>query len=213
MQALARGIAANALPDYLRRGIGSVPLRAGCVECNDDQIAALCGELHEDYGFATDGLDVDALLAMPDPCTALRRFDLLVTTPFHAGEVQSLAARCGTAWLAVSPRSDLYADIARRIAKEPVYFIVTDRRFAEKLRKMYAPMTGAENFRALTLGRDDVASVPLAATYVTIAARERLKDSPLLAQAMPEARIFSSGSAREILQFIVSRNLAVVAER
>lgn len=79
LQGSARGVPAPALPERFRRCVDTLRLRVACIECNDDQVDALCDELKADYGFETNGVDVDTLLAagsLPD----VQRADLLVTT-------------------------------------------------------------------------------------------------------------------------------------
>jgi hypothetical protein len=185
------------------------------VECNDDQIDSLCEELGADYGFETHGVDVDALLA--GATAEVRRADLLVTTPFHAGEVKEIAERLGKPWMAVSFRADVFAAVARLLPAGPVYFVVTDERFARKLRKIFSTQGAAANLHPLIVGRDDLDHLPPGApTYVTRAARRRLggerpADDRLLARLIPESRAFSHESARELLTFLVRANMRAVA--
>jgi len=214
MRGLSRGVPVLALAPQIERAVKTVRLRAGCVECNHDQITSLCAELSSDYGFEVEGLDLDSLLADGDACRALGRFDLLVTTTFHGGEVQELATRCNRPWIAVSPRADVFAEIAHDLTAGPVYFVLTDPRFAKKLQKIYASRAGASNLRALIHGTDDLSAIPDSApTYLTRSVRDQLRDHPLVARARPDARIFSSVSAREILTFIATSNIAAAERR
>src|SRR5512146_3467048 len=59
---LARGIRVPELPGRVRAAAGSLRLRAVCVECNTDQLHALCHELGEDYGLSTEPLELAAAL-------------------------------------------------------------------------------------------------------------------------------------------------------
>lgn len=213
-QGLTRGVPVPALADRLHDWTRTLRLRAACIECNDDQTAALCAELRADYGLETAMADVDALRAADELPRDVRRADLLVTTPFHAGEVKAIAERAGKPWVAASFRADVYAEIARLLPASPVYFVVTDPRFAAKLGRIFAHTAGAANLRTLIQGRDDVARIPAGApTYVTRPARERLAGAELLRRVAPEERTFSSASAREILTFIVGANVAALAAR
>ena len=213
MQAAARGIPA---PDFAARFhgyVGALRLRTACIECNDDQVAALCEELTVHYGFQATGVDVDALLA-GEATAEVRRADLLVTTPFHAGEVKDVAEGLGKPWVAVSFRMDVFAAIARLLPAGPVYFVVADPRFASKLREVFATVGAASNLHPLIEGRDDLARIPPGApTYVTRAAHRRLRDPALLARVTPESRVFSPESARELLSFVVRANMQAVAPR
>ena len=211
-QGLGRGVPVPALADRLHDWTRTLRLSAVGIECNDDQAAALCAELRADYGLETVAADVDALLAAAELPRAVRRADLLVTTPFHAGEVKAIAERAGKPWVAVSLRADVYAEIARLLPGGPVYFVVTDPRFAAKLGRIFANTAGAENLRALVVTRDDIAQIPAAApTYVTRPARERLVAAALLRRVAPDERAFSAASAREILTFVVGANVAALA--
>jgi DNA-binding transcriptional regulator YhcF (GntR family) len=208
---LEMGIPAPQLGDHLGAYLATLRLRACCIECNEDQIGALRAELEADYGLETTGAEVDALLAEPSPPAALRRADLLVTTTFHAGEVQELAARAGRPWIAVELRTDIYAEVSRLLEGSAVYFVVRDARYAEKLRRIFASTAGAGNLRALVVDRDDVGAIPDGApAYITRAARARLGPSPLLERVMPEERVFATASAREILTLIVRSNIAAL---
>jgi hypothetical protein len=182
-----------------------------CVECNDDQTAGLCEELHADYGLDTAGANVYELLGEREPPGDVRRTDLLVTTAFHAGEVRELAERWGKPWIAVALRGDLFADVARMLTTGPVYFVVTDPRYAVKLRQIYAENLGFPRLRVRVCGQDDVADIPDGApTYVSPTARRALGDSPLVARRAPEPRAVAGESARELLAFLARANAAAL---
>lgn len=213
VRALEMGIPAPRLADRFHDLLSTLRLRACCLECNGDQRASLCEELLDDYGFASDSLDVDEALAEPGR-PELHRADLFVTTQFHAGEVQELARRVGRPWIAVTLRTDIYTEIARRLPTGPVYFVVSDPRFAVKLGRIFSAVEGASNFRAVVVGRDDVSALPLRApVYVTRAARPRLAGHALLERVMPEERSFAPSSAKAILSLIIQRNLAALGVR
>ena len=220
-QGIAHGTPAPALAELVHRHVSTLRLHAACLECNDDQIDLLRAELGADYGFASSGVEIDplhddtALLAgdgPAEPPPALRRADLLVTTPFHASEVKAVAERLGKPWIAVTLRADLFAEIARRLAAGPVFAVVADPRFAYKLGRIYASTPGASNFRALVVGRDDLRQIPAGApVYVTRLGRERPDGAPLAGQVIVEPRVFSSDSARELLAFVVRANMRAVS--
>ncbi|MEO8576292.1 MAG: GntR family transcriptional regulator [Gemmatimonadales bacterium] len=204
---LAMGIPAPRLPDQLAGYFSTKRMRALVVECNSDQMSALSAELENDYGFETAAADVDELLAEKNPRKDLTQADLVVTTQFHAGEVEEISGRAGRNWIAVSLRTDIYAEIARLIEFSPVYFIVTDQRFATKLGRIFRSVKGSDNFHALLVGRDDIDSIPRSApVYISGEARKKIHDEELLARVMPEERIFSLASAREILTLLVGSN-------
>jgi DNA-binding transcriptional regulator YhcF (GntR family) len=208
LEGLRRGIPAPAYARRVEQYLTRLRLRAACVECNRDQIAALSTELEADYGFEVAGVNVDDL-ASDRPPEALRRADLVVTTPFHAGVVSDVARRLGKSWVAASLRVDVYAEIARLLPTRPVYFVVSDPTYATKLRGIFGNVPGGTGFRALVYGRDALGEIPAdAPTYISRTARERLDDARLLARVMPEQRALSTESAREILTFVVRANMA-----
>lgn len=251
--AVAHGTPVPALADVLHQHVSTLRLRAACIECNDDQIAALCATLRDDYGLEATGVAIDPLrdvtasfpalfddasgdprgdadgaaggaarrgCAPPDLARVpaeLRRADVLVTTPFHAGDVQLVAARLGKPWIAAGLRADVFAELARLLEHGPAYAVVADPRFARKLAliyQAYRSAAGAPRFRALVAGRDDLAQLPAGApTLVTRLARERLAGAPLAVHAIPEPRALSAGSARDVAAFIVRANAAALAAR
>jgi DNA-binding transcriptional regulator YhcF (GntR family) len=205
--AVTRNITVPGFRELLLAHTETRDLRVACIECNDDQTAALCAEVRTEYGLETDAFDVDALLDDRTPARTLARADLLVTTPFHAGEVQELAARAKKPWIAITYRADVFAEIARLLPLGPVYFVVTDPRFARKVHKIYANSDASQNLRVLLAGVDEVSAIPVdAPVYLTRTARGRLGGDALLARVAPEMRSFSPESARQLLLFLVTTN-------
>ncbi|GJG87811.1 hypothetical protein tb265_29920 [Gemmatimonadetes bacterium T265] len=220
VQELMDGTPAPLVPDRLHQALDTLRLRAVAVECNDDQIAELAAELQTDYGLETTGVDVTALVvdAPSGAPREVRRADLLVTTPFHAGAVKAAAERLGKPWLAVATRTDMPAEIARLLPTCPVYVVVTDPRFAAKLGRLFAAAPSADNLRPLVVGRDAVDGIPPGApTYVTAPARAWLAHArapggaALLTRGRPEPRALSARSAAELLGVIVRANLTALA--
>jgi DNA-binding transcriptional regulator YhcF (GntR family) len=213
VQALRRGVPAVEFPERVRGCLETVRLRATCIECNDDQIAGLCRELEQDYGFTTSSVDLDTLRSAPVP-SGLRDADLLVSTSHHAAEVQRLAERLDKPWIAVSLRPEFIAETSRLLRQGPLYFVATDSRFATKIAQMFASEAGIDNLHVLILGRDDVSIIPSdAPTYLMPAARARLQNVSLLARVIPAPRVFSPDSARALLAFIVSANVAAIRKQ
>ncbi|MEO6528351.1 MAG: winged helix-turn-helix domain-containing protein [Gemmatimonadaceae bacterium] len=207
VDAVTRGLSVPTFRDLFAKHTDTRDLRAACIECNDDQTASLCAELRSGYGFETDAHDSEALLDDRTPARTLARADLLVTTPFHAGEVQELAARARKPWIAVTSRADVFAEIAQRLPLGPVYFVITDPRFATKLARIYADLDPGHHLHILLAGVDDLSVIPGSApVYVSRTARGRLAGEALLARVAPEMRTFSQESARELLTFLVTTN-------
>jgi len=210
-QAIAAGIPPSQFADRFQQYLSHRRLRALCVECNGDQLESLCAEMTSDYGFETDGADVDQLLDESTPRDELRQADLIVTTQFHAGEVKELSSRVNRPWIAVTLRTDIYSEIARLLPSGDVYFVVTDVRYAKKLERIFHSLRGGDRFHALVIGCDEVSIIPDAApVYITRAARPRLEDEKLLQRVMPEERTFSLASAREILTLLIGSNIAAL---
>jgi hypothetical protein len=202
-------------PEHLRRCLETLRLRAVCVAGNRDQIHSLCTELHDEFGLETFGVEVDHL-ASPDEETllAMRRADLLVTIALHAAELQRRARELGKPWIVVSLRPDLMREVPRLLARGPVYFVATDPRFGDALRRIFGMTGHASNTHVVVLGHDDPGAIPDdAPTYIMRSARELLGDTALTGRVIETPRIFSTESAREVLTFIVRANVAAMAPR
>jgi DNA-binding transcriptional regulator YhcF (GntR family) len=217
VQARARGLPPREVSEYVRRSLETRRVRAACIECNRDQLHLLCSELASDHGFITESAEIDELRAS-EPPLALRRADLLVTTLFHASEVEALATRLGKPWIAVALRPDALGDVARSLAEGPLYFIATDPRFEPKLRRMLSPLGPTTNLRVLLVDRDDLDAIPPdAPTFVMSSANEYLADHyrgrRVPGRPMHAPRSFSDATARELLEFLVRANMTALAVR
>lgn len=211
---LARGVTGPDFPELLRRSVETLRLNAVVPECNDDQLWSMTDELSRDYGLAATGLDLDSYDAGAAIPGQLRRADVLVTTTGHAAQVRTIAERLGVPCIAVTMCSDLFAEVGRLLEREPVYFVVSDPRFAAKLHRSFASNPFAGRLRTLVEGRDPLDAIPSGSPfYVTRLTRRRLSGTPLLERGLPEARVFEAESASEIMSFVVRANLAAGAAR
>ena len=217
VQARARGVPPRELSEYVRRSLETRRVRAACIECNRDQIHLLCSELTNDHGYVTESAEIDEIRAAgAEAPLALRRADVLVTTLFHAPEVEATAKRLGKPWIAVALRPDAMSDAARGLAAGIVYFIATDPRFEPKLRQILSPLGPVENLRVLLVDRDDLDAIPSdAPTFVMSSASEYLAKR-YGAQRGPgrpihTPRSFSDSTARELLEFLVRANMSALA--
>jgi GntR family transcriptional regulator len=215
VQARARGLPPRELSEYVRRSLETRRVRAACIECNRDQLHLLCSELTTDHGYVTESTELDELRGAELPL-AVRRADILVTTLFHATEVETVAKKLGKPWIAVALRPDTMSDVAHGLAEGPVYFIATDRRFEPKLQQMLAPLGPTTNLRVLLVGRDDLDAIPPdAPTFVMSSATEYLaarygsKGAP--GRPIHTPRSFSDATARELLEFLVRANMTALA--
>jgi DNA-binding transcriptional MocR family regulator len=89
----------------------------------------------------------------------------------------------------------------------------TDPRFADKLRLLFGDEPGAANLHPVILGRDPLEQIPDdAPLLLSPAARARLAGHPVLARVLPP-RGYSQETSRQLLTFIVERNVdALLAE-
>jgi DNA-binding transcriptional regulator YhcF (GntR family) len=210
-QGIARGVPVARFVDHARQSLETVRLRTACVECNDDQVRWLCGELEDDYGLASHALEVGAMTARDVP-SEVAEADLIVTTVAHAAEVRPFAERLGKPLVLVTLRPDVVAEVTRLLAAGPVYFLCTDVRFAGKLRALYRGVPHGDRVKPVVLGMRDAGDIPRGApTWVMRTAREALGHVPAHLRELPTARIFSPETTRELLSHLVRANLAAAS--
>jgi DNA-binding transcriptional regulator YhcF (GntR family) len=207
MLARSRGLAPTELRRQARLCLDSVRVRAACIECNQDQIHALCSELRHDYGIEATGVECDEALRPGSPARALERVDFLVTTRFHDVELKRRAARLRKPLVVISLEPEFMDQIRRVVAEEPLYFLCVDPRFAAKLPRIFAGLEAA--IRPVVLGRDALDLIPTdALVYAMASAREHLPARPRsLPRLVTAPGMFSAASARALLTAIVRRNL------
>ena len=192
----------------------TVRLRAACVAGTRDELVGMRQELLEDYGIAAVELELDALAAAGAPLVALRRADLVVAAEHDAVAVRPLAERAGVPLVAVRPRADLASEIARTLARGPLWFVATDPRLEAELRARYADVPGGANVRVAIVGRDDLAAIPAGSpAYVLRAARDALGGVPPHVRPLSTLRAFSAETRRTIVRFVVRANRAALAGR
>jgi DNA-binding transcriptional regulator YhcF (GntR family) len=208
VEVLLRGLARGMPPVSLRRQIrvclDTVRVRAACLECNDDQIHALGGQLHDDYGFTADGIDLE--MSRAALASRIAEVDLVVTTRFHAAEAQRLARRLRRPLIVVTLDQAFVSEVRRMLAAGSVWWICTDPRFVGKLARMFPGVS----LRPIVLGRDALDQVPPGApVYATRRAAERLPPGWHAGGVVTVPRAFSAETARALLTFLVRRNLEV----
>jgi hypothetical protein len=202
---IARGIPAPQLPKRLEAWVGLKPARVAVLECNEDQLFSIGDELQRDYGFDVVRLDLER--STKADFRALEHVDLLVSTPFHQQQVEEHARRLGKPALVVTMCTDLYVAVTELLRTRPVYFVVSDARFAAKLRLTFA-RAKISNLRTLVAGRDDVGHIPPHdPAYVTRVTRRRLREASLLQRLVPESHVFSPETTRALLSFLVRRSV------
>lgn len=203
-----RGMPAPDFSEHVHRALKTRRVQAAVLECNTDQISSISEELQRDYGIAPFAVDVETVGKDGLPIQ-LRQADLLVTTPYHASQVRRISKQSGVPSIALTMCTDLWAAVGRLLTAGPMYFVVTDPRFAGKLSAIFETSPGAKNLRVLVHGTDDLEAIPAnAPTYVTKVTRRQLRGHRILQRGMPEARVFSKESCKDILAFLINSNRA-----
>ncbi len=209
-EGLSRSIPAGDLHEWLRRCTETMRLSAAVIATTEDQVHGLCRELRDDFGLETQHLLV-ADLMQPGLSLALRRADLIITTPAHADRMRTIGEELGKPVRVVDVRPDLIAGEWALLLRHPVYVVVASAEFGEMIRSYFAGADGADNLNILVVGRDDISSIPEGApTYLTQSVRASLQGIDLRGRILPPARTISSRSAREIFGFIVESNIAAL---
>lgn len=209
-RARERGIAPVDLAEHVRQRTRTVRLRAACLECNEDQMSWLVHETRRDYGLDSFGVDLadTSTVGMP---SELLTADLLVGTTFHATQLQGLAESIGKPLVLVRLQPGFVREIVACLAHGPLYFVVSDPRFAEKLPKIYARTRGCRMLKPVVAERNTRPDVPAGApVLVTRAAQEKLGAAAIRSTIKRSGRIFCTESVTAILRAIVSANLAAV---
>jgi DNA-binding transcriptional regulator YhcF (GntR family) len=211
-QGVAREIPLTEIHEWLRRSVETLRLRAAVIQATPDLIAGICRELEDDYGIVAAGVDVGAIAELGELPVEIRYADLLVTTDAYEAPVRRIAARVRKEVIVTDVRPDLVGGEWRMLLRKPVYVVASDQRFVEIVRGYFAGIPGVHNLRFLIAGEDDLSTIPSGApTYVTRSARDRLGDAPIKGRILPSARVFSAETGREIVRYIVRRNLDALA--
>ncbi|MDB4906609.1 MAG: regulatory protein GntR [Gemmatimonadetes bacterium] len=206
-QAIAREIPLEEIAEWVQRAVSTVRLRAAVIQSTSDQIEGMCRELQDDYGIETTGVNISELQGEELP-PAVRHADLLLSTRAHEAALRPIAERTGATLIVTDVRADLVGGEWRLLLKRPVFVVVSDERFAETVRHFFAETPGHEHITLLVAGRDDVSVIPEGApVYVTRSARQQLAGAQLRGRILPTARMFEAEASRQIVSFIVSRNL------
>ncbi|MGI8618774.1 MAG: GntR family transcriptional regulator [Gemmatimonadaceae bacterium] len=209
-RARERGIHPADLAEFVRQRTRTVRLRTACLECNEDQISWLVHETARDYGLDSFGVDLADTLSNGVPAELLKA-DLLVGTTFHATQLQALAETIGKPLVLVRLQPSFVREIVTCLARGPLYFVVADPRFAEKLPQIYARTRGCRMLTPVVAERNTRPDVPAgAAVLVTRAAQEKLGAAAIRSTIKRSGRLFCTESVAAILRAIVSANLTAV---
>ncbi len=205
---LKRGLPAASLGERLTEIFAVRPMRAVVLDCNDDQLWSLTDELKRDYGFRVMSMDLDLLSVNRRMLDQARNCDVVVTTSFHEDKVRPVAKELELPLLTVTMCTDLFAEVHRLLRHKEVFFVVADKRMARKLHLIFKGTPYSWRLRVRVLGTDTLGDIPEnAPVYVTRLARRKMRKSALLDRCLPEARVFSAASARELIGFVVQNRL------
>jgi len=199
--AVERDIPFDQLGERLRCYVGARQLHAAVIECNLDQLQSMRFELETYFGLQVTTIDLNDLTPKSPP-PSLRAVDLLISAS-HDEVISRIARDLYKPHIITQVRPALAARLARLLAHGPVYFLVVDRRFELKMRRLVAPMAGSENFHVLAVG-DDLSVIPAGApTYVMRSAYTHLQGRRLRGRVIAPLRIFAEPTARELFARIL----------
>ena len=203
LRGLARGIPPTDLVPQARACLDGADVRVGCLECNHDQLYALCQQARCDYGFDAVAIDTAALAGGRAP-VAIKGVDLLLTTRFHAEEAQRLGRQLRRPVVVATLDPAFITEVRRMHATGPVWWVCTDPRFAAKLPRMFS----GESVRPIVLGRRPPDHIPPAdMVYATRRAAARLPRGWRGGRVVTITRVFSVETARSLLAFLMGKKL------
>ena len=207
-RARALGISPVECPERVRQALQGQRLRAACVESNEDQMAWLVYESRADYGLDAFGVDLDTV-DREQLAIRIRAADVVISTAFHGELLESVARAEGKPIVLLRLAGNFIAPVLHALRRGPLYFVVADRRFAERLPVIYGGLEGAENLRPMVADEDQLAAIPAgAAVYVTRAAEQLFGTLAGLRTVWSPGRIFADTMAAELLHIIVRANMA-----
>lgn len=207
-EAFAHEIPGPELPEWMRRSIETLRLRAAVISTTPDQVSGLTRELRDDFGLSVDGFSGPALAVMSPHPTSLRRADVIIATRAQAEIASKIASEIGKPLVLIDVRPDLVVGDWALLLRHSVWAVVASAEFGAILRDFFAGVRGADNLHILVLGRDDLAVIPEGGpTYVTQQVRELLAGTPIRGRILPPARTIATESARALYGFIVRANL------
>ncbi|MBA3645241.1 MAG: GntR family transcriptional regulator [Gemmatimonadaceae bacterium] len=210
-QGVHRGLSPQEVARVLHNVFEAGSLRVLVVECNDDQMWSLADEVTHDFGMLADTVDLDVLRCDPsylpdNPC------DLVLTTAYHNDHVRPLARRLGVPMLGVTMCTGLFKEVARLLAEGEVHFVLSDARMERKVRRILSKAERFDRLRTHVSPRDDLDLIPKdAAVYVTRLTRARLGEDGVPGRGLPEARVLTKESVRDLMQIVLDHAMREAA--
>ncbi len=206
--AWVRRIALPEFVDFVRLCTTRVYLGCAVVESNEDQRTGLVRELAVDFGLDAYGVEIPDRPEEPLPpetAEAIEAADLLVTSSFHAQQLDALPGRMDRPLVVAHLNPGYVSAVESALADGAATFLVADPRFADRLRVLF-PDAGR---RLHVVFADDAEAVEALSAdepiFLTRAARERIGERPLRL-AFPHSPSISPEAAREICAWIIRLN-------
>jgi PAS domain S-box-containing protein len=192
------------IPDLVRRWTASVPLRCACADATVDARAALCHEMHHQWGMEAvpvplrPGADGRRDLAL-----ALRDADVVVTTHYHGHELAAACQAEGKPLVLARLCPEVVEAVEECVARRPLTALVSDPAYGERLRAL----AGGAAIQVVTAG--DLAAVdaldPDTPVLATLAAREQV--SRKLRLLVPASHFVAPVSVRTLARLLVDANV------
>lgn len=209
--AVNMGVALPAIGEWMKSATSSRTIRAAVIAATADQSRGICRELTDSYGIDSHSVDPAELPSVAPTKgslpAAVRQADLLLSTPTESARVARLAERHQKRHVTASVRTDLLGFEWHQLLLRPAYIVAADRKFLSIVRNSLRDMPEAAGIRYMIAGEDDLSRIPRdAPTYVTQAAREKLRQRNLPGFVLPPARLLSPESARDIIACVVELN-------
>lgn len=171
------GISRSSLCNLFGGTIAS-PLRCGCVESNEDHMAAMSGEIGDALSLETVPIYLSPAAGRHAPTAEeIAEVDVVVTSVFHAARVREVARAAGKPLAVLTLHRDFSAAIARRLLEGVATVVIADPRYAEIGREFLTSMRYAPHVRFLTVeeaAREEIDPSD-DSVLLTRAARKRLR--------------------------------------
>lgn len=202
------------LADLIQRWTAATRLKCVCVESSEDYRVALCDEVRNQFGLDPIPVRLPSGDQRPEAVgsdsleTAVRRADLVVTTPFHVARVRGLAARLDIPFVVATLDEPSGKVIESRVRSTgEATLVCVERDFADR---MTLNLDATIRARVRIVATADAAAlsdldrkVPV---LLTRAARQRMKTHDLRL-LLPQYPSFSARFAERLAHTILQLNL------